>query len=171
MTLNEFNSFHKIDCWHLRVGVWKLSKCSGGGGLCVRSSPSRSSTKLFISSRDTQNRRLFTCSFLHLQWAPSLENRVNTSNNCHTLLEPQSRWVIDRRVETLNVNDNILILAVFPFSFDGNWSISEVFFFFLMTSFRSPLQKEWMRSRGWSSLSDHQRLSLRCCTFTAKWMH
>lgn len=38
--------------------------------------------------------------------------------------------MIDRRVETLNVNDNILMLAVFPFSFDGNWSISEVFFFF-----------------------------------------
>lgn len=36
--------------------------------------------------------------------------------------------MIDRRVETLNVNDNILMLAVFPFSFDGNWSISKFLF-------------------------------------------
>lgn len=49
------------------------------------------STDMFLPSRDIQSQRRFTCSSQRLQWEPSLENRVNTSNSCHTLLEPQSR--------------------------------------------------------------------------------
>lgn len=131
------------------VRWWMDSSESSVVSVCV-SSAGPSGTNVCVPTRDTQNQRRYTFSSQHSQWEPSLASRVNTSNSCHTLLEPQSRWgtLLMLKVQIfcpLPVLSSLIGVTDVSGSFLECCLSSNV-----LLSFRLPLQKEWMPNRGWS---------------------
>lgn len=139
-------------CWSGVDGLLPLCSCHLVGAVM----------QCFVPSRDSRSRRRFTCSFLRLQWEPSLANRVNTLNSCLTLQEPPSRWVPDRwwRRDGITPPASCLVRGE-----DLKGLVGAALYWCAFPAFRLLLQKEWMPSRGWSLSLDHQKLNLRFWSF------